>query len=69
MKFRNVIKYSLYGAVGMLAVTNANAAIDISSVQTGFDDLKVALTTVGGFLISAAVLAVAFKWIKGMIFS
>lgn len=47
----------------------SNAALDLTAVETGFGDLTTAITTVGGLILSAAVVAVAFKWIKGMIFS
>lgn len=49
--------------------TGAHAVIDLTSVTAGFGDLETAITTVGGLILSAAVIAVAFKWVKGMIFS
>ena len=68
MKKRNQLKLMILGATGALA-SSANAAIDVSGVTTGFGDLTTAITTVGGLILGAAVVAIAFKWIKAMLFS
>lgn len=47
----------------------ANAAIDLTAVEQGFADLNAAIIVVGGLIITAAITAVVYKWIKGMIFS
>jgi len=51
-----------------LAAGNASAAIDLLAVTTAFTDLGVAQVAVGGLLLVAAVTAVSYKWIKGMLF-
>lgn len=67
----NSFKMFLISIVTMVTVMmgSAHAAIDLTSVTAGFTDLEAAITTVGGLILSAAVIAVAFKWVKGMIFS
>jgi hypothetical protein len=67
----NFLKTWLVAFMAMLAFFSpfANAAIDLTAVTTGFGDLNTAITTIGGLLLASAVLAVAFKWAKGMIFS
>lgn len=71
MKNRNVVKRLI--KIGALALpfiaASSHAVIDLTAATTGFADLTVALTTIGGLLISASVVAVTFKWVKGMIFS
>ncbi len=53
----------------MLVGGSAQAAVDLANVTTAFGDLTTALTTVGGLVLTAAVTAVIYKWLKGMIFS
>lgn len=67
----NKLYMFLVASIGLMLamIGTAHAAIDVTAVTTGFADLETAITTVGGLIISAAVVAVAFKWIKGMIFS
>lgn len=61
-------KAALVVATATVAGT-ANAAIDLSAVEAGFADLNAAIIVVGGLIITAAITAVVYKWIKGMIFS
>ena len=56
-------------AFGLFMSFSASAAIDLTTATAGFADLETALVTIGGLLISASVVAVTFKWVKGMIFS
>lgn len=53
---------------GAIAASSANAAIDLTAVETALADLPTVITTIGSALISAAALAVAFKWAKGALF-
>jgi len=48
--------------------SSAHAVIDVTAVTTVFGDLGVAQVAVGGLLLVAAVTAVTYKWIKGMLF-
>lgn len=72
MKNLNVVKrlaliLALFASL-FIAVPS-HAAIDLTVATAGFTDLETALVTIGGLLISASVVAVTFKWVKGMIFS
>jgi len=58
----------LIGAALLLAAGSANAAIDLTAVTTAFGDLTTAQIAVGGLLLVAAVTAVSYKWVKGMLF-
>lgn len=51
-----------------LAAGSANAAIDLTAVTTAFGELTTAQVGVGALLLVAAVTAVSYKWIKGMLF-
>lgn len=46
----------------------SHAVIDLTAVTTAFTDLGVAQVAVGGLLLVAAVTAVTYKWLKGMLF-
>lgn len=73
--FRNA--YARTGAfVGTLALpglsfaTEPTSTLDVSGVESYISgDVTTGLATVGGVIIIAAVTAMGFKWIKGMIFS
>ena len=43
--------------------------MDLTAVIAAFGTLNIGIATVGGLILSAAALAVTYKWIKGMIFS
>jgi len=52
----------------LLGAGSANAAIDLTAVSTQFTDLGTAQVTVGGAILLAAVVALTYKWLKGMLF-
>lgn len=55
--------------VGLGAVSLASqAALDLTGVTTALGDITTAVTTVGGIMVGAAAVAVAFKWVKAAIF-
>ena len=56
------------GLFGFAYASSASAAIDLLAVTTAFTDLGVAQVAVGGLLLVAAVTAVTYKWLKGMLF-
>mgnify|MGYP000464367614 CR=1 FL=1 len=58
----------IFGAALSLAAGSASAAIDLTTVTAAFTDLGTAQVAVGGLLLVAAVTAVSYKWIKGMLF-
>lgn len=64
IKFIASISALVTGFISMAA----NAAIDLTAVTTAFTDLGAAQVTVGGLLLVAAVTAVTYKWVKGMLF-
>jgi len=70
-KIRRVVaKVGITAFATAFMATPAYAAIDLTAVSTAFTaDMIPALVTIGGLLILAAVTAVTFKWIKGMLFS
>lgn len=51
-----------------VAAASANAAIDLTAVTTSLADLATVVTTIGGIVVSAAALAIAYKWAKGALF-
>ncbi len=56
-------------ALSLLAVPFASqAALDLSNVTAALGDITTAVTTVGGIMVGAAAVAVAFKWVKAAIF-
>lgn len=59
---------SISAAVLGLVSTASQAAIDTLAVEGAFADLGTAQVTVGGLLLVAAVTAVTYKWVKGMLF-
>jgi len=58
----------LYALVGLLGATSAQAAIDTTGVVTALGDITTAVTAIGGVLLTAAAVAVTFKWAKAAIF-
>lgn len=58
----------ILGASLALIAGSASAAIDLTAVTTAFGDLTTAQVAVGGLLLVAAVTAVTYKWVKGMLF-
>lgn len=66
---RNLLKVvSGVGAFAVSGVASAQA-IDTDAITSGISDMEAALITVGGALVAVAAVAVAFKWLKGMVFS
>ena len=65
---RNVL-LMIVGFASMLFAGTASAVVDLAPVTTGFGDMTTAINTVGALILTAAVTAVVYKWIKGMIFS
>jgi len=60
----------LFGVFAVMLTSIASAEpIDTTAVVDQIGELETAVMAVGGALISAAAVAVAFKWIKGTIFS
>lgn len=59
---------AVVGSVAVLFGTAANAAIDLTAVTAAFGELSIAQIATGGLLLVAAVTAVSYKWIKGMLF-
>lgn len=68
MKRLNTFLLLIAGLFSSLFAVSASAAIDLSAVDTAFTDLSAGITTVGGLLLGAAVLGLAFRWLKGMLF-
>lgn len=70
-KFRSdVRKYGFAAVVGALAVSNANAAVDVAATVTQLTtDGTSAITAVGTALLALAGIAVVFKWVKAAFFS
>lgn len=63
------VKLFLFSMLALaLTTASVHAAIDLTEATTAFGELNTSLATVGGLLISAAVVAVTFKWVKAMIF-
>lgn len=55
---------------GLLAASNANAAVDVAdTVATLTTDGTAAITAVGTALLALAGIAVVFKWVKAAFFS
>lgn len=62
-------RYGVGATVSALAVSNANAAIDVSTpVNTLVTDGSAAISAVGIGLITLAGVAVVFKWVKASFF-
>lgn len=67
---RAVKKYGLGAAVSVALASQANAAVDVSSVVTQLTtDGTSAITAVGTGLLALAGIAVVFKWVKAAFFS
>ncbi len=61
---------SCSAAVLSVASIPAFAVVDLTAVTAAFNtDMIPALVAIGGLLIFAAVTAITYKWIKGMLFS
>ena len=69
MYFRKITAPLAGLAFAMFSATAMAGDIDTSEVVAGIDNMESALITVGGALVAVAAVAVAFKWIKGMLFS
>lgn len=68
--FSDVRKYGFATVIGALAVTNANAAIDVTApIAALTTDGTTAITAVGTALLALAGIAVVFKWVKAAFFS
>ena len=50
------------------AFAQSSGGIDVSGVVTSLGQIGTAVATVGGALLAAAAIAVAYKWIKGFMF-
>lgn len=66
--------YSAIAASSVLAGTasaeeSSGTSIDVSGAEETLGNVEGALTTIGGVVIGLAAVAIAFKWVKGMIFS
>ena len=55
-------------AVALMAPVSAFAAIDLTAVTTAFGEMETAIGGVGALILTAAVLAVSYKWVKAAIF-
>ena len=62
--------FARVGGVGALAGTGLWFAdgVDVTSVVTGLTGAGTTLGTVGAAIVGALVVAVVYKWVKGMMF-
>lgn len=71
---KNQLKALAAGAValattGTLMAVETGPSVDTAQIEAYInDEMIVALAAVGGVIILASVVAVSFKWIKGMLF-
>lgn len=68
MSRKNKLAYAGLVTALVFGSAGAHAAIDLTEVTDALGDLVVVVTTIGGALVGAAAVAVAFKWAKGALF-
>lgn len=55
--------------LGLVSLSGSSFAAIDAGVTTAFTTLNADIATIGSLILAAAVAAVAFKWLKGTIFS
>ena len=67
MKMKSALPLVVTGV--LLPIAGAFAAVDLTAEATAITtDGTAAITAIGGALVGLAVVAVVYKWAKGMIF-
>lgn len=69
MKLRNVLS-TLLAAASVAALSTSSYAVSVvdASVTTQISDTEADILTVGGAIISLAVVAMAIRWVKATFF-
>jgi hypothetical protein len=60
---RNVAPVALLAAL-LASIGSANAALDVSAVQTGITEALAAVTTVGIAVLGVIIAIKAYKWVR-----
>lgn len=64
---KKLAQVAAVAAVALVSSGAAMAQVDVSAVVSGIDEAKIAIVTVGGALISLAVVVMTYRWIKGFV--
>ncbi|MDF2186303.1 major capsid protein [Grimontia hollisae] len=68
-KMKTAMKYGVVLAATVAAPAFAEGGIDVSGAVTVIGTITAAVTAVGAAKLAPAATSVAFKWVKGAIFS